>query len=227
MRRLALVAVWCAGLACAADREQVEALIQQVRDLAGAEPALLSVDTRVGLAAAVAKLHPGKALEVAREAASLLLTLPDAETRGLFGVRLTEVLRRIDPEQARGYMLSMEPRRATGTYRDTKAEALDIVARYWIPRDHKRALEVVSEGIGAGAFRADSIKEAMDLLAAEDPAATASLFAVLLAAFPDEGATDRDCLLLLRRGPGGGRQPGAGGGGGAQGAACGGCQVVP
>ena len=199
MRRMALLAVWCAVLAAGADRKQVQALIQQVRDVTGAEPALLSVDTQIRLAAATAKLHPQKALEVARDAGSLLLTLGDPETRGQFGVRLAEVLRQIDPEEARRYVLSMEPRRASGIYPDTKAEALDIVVRYWVPRDRKRALEVLSEGIGAGAFRAESVKELMDLLGAEEPAAVPGLFAVLLAAFPQEGATDRDCLLLLRQ----------------------------
>jgi hypothetical protein len=199
MRRMALVAVVCAGMAAGADRKQVEALIQQVRDITGAESALLSVDTQIRLAAATAKLHPTKALEAAHDAGSLLLTLPDPETRGQFGVRLTEVLRQIDMEEARRYVMSMEPRRSSGTYRDTKAEALDIVARYWIPRDRKRAVGVVTEGIGAGAFRAESIRELMDLLGAEDPPAAPGLFAVMLAAFPEEGATDRDCLLLLRR----------------------------
>jgi hypothetical protein len=199
MRRIALVALVCAGIAAGADRKQVEALIQQVRDITGAEPAMLSVDTQIRLAAATARLHPKKALEAAHDAGSLLLTLPDPETRGEFGLRLTGVLRQIDPEEARRYVVSMEPRTASGIYRDTKAEALDIVARYWIPRDRKRAMQVVSEGIGAGAFRAESIKELMDVLGAEDPPAVPGLFAVMLAAFPEEGATDRDCLLLLRR----------------------------
>ena len=199
MRRMALLAVVCAGVAAGADRQQVEALIQQVRDVTGAEPALLSVDTQIRLAAATAKLHPKKALEAARDAGSLLLTLGDPETRGQFGVRLAEVLRQIDPEEARRFVLSMEPRPRSGVYRDTKAEALDFVVRYWIPRDRKRAVEVLSEGLGAGAFRAESVRELMDLLGAEDPAAVPGLFAVLLAAFPEEGATDRDCLLLLRR----------------------------
>jgi hypothetical protein len=199
MRRLALLAVVCAGMAAGADRKQVETLIQQVRDVTGAEPALLSVDTQIRLAAATAKLHPRKALEAARDAASLLLTLPDAGTRGQLGVRLAEVLRQIDPEEARRFVLSMEPRAVSGAYRDTKAEALDFVVRYWIPRDRKRAVEVLSEGIGAGAFRVESVRELMDLLLAEEPSAVPGLFAVLLAAFPEADATDRDCLLLLRR----------------------------
>ncbi|HXB70773.1 MAG TPA: hypothetical protein VNY05_21245 [Candidatus Acidoferrales bacterium] len=201
---MAVLAVFCAGVAAGADRKQVESLIQQVRDVTGAEPALLSVDTQIRLAAATAKLHPKKALEAARDAGSLLLTLGDPETRGQLGVRLTEVLRQIDPEEARRYVLSMERRTVSGAYRDgvyrdTKAEALDFVVRYWIPRDRKRAVEVLSEAIGAGAFRAESVQELMDLLGAEEPAAVPGLFAVLLAAFPEEGATDRDCLLLLRR----------------------------
>lgn len=199
MGRMALVAVLCAGVAAGDSRKQIEALIQEVRDITVTEPALLSVDTQIRLAAVAAKLDPKKALETARDAGSLLLTLPDAETRGQFGVRLTEVLRQVDPEEARRFVLSMEPRAASGMYRDTKAEALDYVVRYWIPRDRKRALEVLSQGIGAGAFRAESIRELMDLLVAEDPAAAPGLFAVMLAAFPEDQATDRDCLILLRR----------------------------
>jgi hypothetical protein len=156
------------------------------------------------LAAAIAKLHPKKAHEATRDAGSLLLTLPDQETRGQLGVRLAEVLRQIDVEEARRFVMSMEPRTSPGAnhesvYRDTKAEALDFVVRYWIPRDSKRAVEVLAEGLGAGAFRAESVRELMDLLAAEDPAAVPGLFAVLLAAFQENDATDRDCLLLLRR----------------------------
>jgi len=93
----------------------------------------------------------------------------------------------------------MESRHTSGTYRDTKAEALDIVARYYIPRDRKRAAEVIAEALGGGAFRADCIKELMDQLIAEDPPAVPSVFGLMLAAFPEDDPTDRDCLLLLRR----------------------------
>ena len=199
MNRAWLTALFCASLASPADRKQVESLIQQVRDASSAEPALLSVDTLIRLSTATVKLHPKKSLEAARDAGSLLLTLPDPETRGAFGVKVTEVLRQADPEEARRFMLAMEPRRTSGTYRDTKAEALDLVARYWIPRDPKRALEVISEALGAGAFRAECIKELMDHLTTEDPPAVPAVFGLMLAAFPEDDATDRDCLLLLRR----------------------------
>ena len=196
MPRILVLAFLCAE---ALAGQQPESLIQQVRDITGAEPALLSVDTQIRLAAATAKLHPKKAYDAARDAASLLLTLPDPETRGQLGVRLVEVLRQIDIEEARRFVMSMEPRQ-NGVYRDAKAEALDFVVRYWIPRDRKRALDVLTEGLGAGAFRSESVRELMDLLAAEDPAAVPGLFAVLLSSFQENDATDRDCLLLLRRG---------------------------
>jgi len=186
-------------MAVATDRDAVEKLVQQIRAITATEPPILSVDTQIRLGLILAARHRKQALEVARDAVSLLFTLADPATRGEFGVRLTEVLRQFDPEEARRFMLSVEPRRTSGIYRDFQAEALDIVVRYWIPRDRKRAVEVFSEGIGAGAFRAESARELMEVLSTEDPPATRGLFAMLLAGFPEEGATDRDCLLLLRR----------------------------
>lgn len=197
MRRITLLLLLSAVFAAAAGRKQIESLIQEIQNLAASEPPLLSADTRIRLAEAAAKLVPSKARDVARDVRSLLLTLPDADTRGEFGVRLARVFLKIDPEEAERFVISMEPRKSSGTYRDTKAEALDIVTRFWIGRDDQRALKVLSEGIGAGAFRAQSVKEMMDRLRTGDPSAVPGLFAILLPAFPEDGATDRDCLFLL------------------------------
>jgi hypothetical protein len=184
---IGLVAYCCA----AADRKPAD----EILSFAASEPLLLSMDTRLRLAKALVKSDLKTALEVARDTAGLLGTLPDPDTRGELCMRLTTILLATDPREAERFVMTMEPRR----YRDTKAEALDLVVRYWRERDEKRALQVLADGIGAGAFRVESLRDVIERLRTADPPAVPALFAILLSGFPQDGATDRECLFLLER----------------------------
>ena len=177
-----------------AQDRQVAALVTQIRRLAVSEPVVFGIDTRMKTAEVLTLKYPKLAGELLRDARAALSGVTDPTDQDNLRVRMAELLAPLDLEEAERVTRSI--RRGRGE--DFVAQAYDKLCTFLVP--HPRQFrQMISKGLGAGAFRMESAAGSLTNLKTKDPDAAMELFSEILAAFPAESPGEDDVYYLLKR----------------------------
>ena len=177
-----------------AQDKQVAALVTQIRRLAVSEPVVFGVDTRMRTAEVLTGKYPKLANELLRDARAALSGVTDPTDQDNLRVRMTELLAPLDLEEAERVTRSIR----RGRDEDFVAQAYDKLCTFLMP--HPRQFrQMISKGLGAGAFRMESAAGSLTNLKTADPDAAMELFSEILEAFPAESPGEDDVYYLLKR----------------------------
>jgi hypothetical protein len=157
----------------------VTELIGQIRRLAGSEPVIFGIDTRLRTAAVLPPRYSHVAGDLLHDAQAARSGVADPAERDMLGVRLTRAWAPIDLDEAERVIASL-PR---GPDHDYVAEGYDQLYQFLEPRP-EAARSLVRKGLRSGAFRLVSVSRLIEDASQKDHDAASALFSELLAAFP-------------------------------------------
>jgi hypothetical protein len=177
-----------------AQDKQVGALVTQIRRLAVSEPVVFGIDTRMKTAEVLTGKYPKLAGELLRDGRSALSGVTDPTDQDNLRVRITELLAPLDLEEAERVTKSIR----RGRDEDFVAQAYDKLCTFLVPHP-LQFRQMISKGLGAGAFRMESAAGSLTNLKTADPDGAKELFSEILAAFPAESPGEDDVYYLLKR----------------------------
>lgn len=172
----------------------VDSLSHEIQGLSRQEPVVLGLDSRLSLAEAMAKTDRALCDRLLADVRGSLSADRTGYLTRVFARRLAQVWTTIDIAEAERAIYALP--RTSGTEPDARAQAYDVLIRYWISRDLRRAADVSRNGLNSGSFQITANTELLGGLVQSDPEEARVLFVLIVGAFPAE-PRERDILLLL------------------------------